>query len=135
MILLALNFLNQGDICHYEIDVGSFVFCEDVLAHAEEDKQNILHAAGDSKGSLTSNILTRAVCEVFGHVVKKSKKGRKSPESAGRTFNNLRRKIRSMPEGESTTRNAVRGYSIGGTRCTATCQKLWLKQMGNGASF
>ena len=26
-------------ICHYEIDVGSFVFCEDVLAHANKENR------------------------------------------------------------------------------------------------
>lgn len=78
-------------ICHYEIHIGSFVFCEDVLEHAEGDKQNILHPARDSKCSLTSNI-TRAVCEVLGHVVKQCQKRRKSSESVRTIFNNLRRK-------------------------------------------
>ena len=66
--------------CHYEIKVGSYIFCDDLLHHAQEDKENL-------KGeSLTRNILTRAVYEVFGVCVKKKKNSETIPQR-GRHFN------------------------------------------------
>ena len=66
--------------CHYEIKVGSYVFCDDLLHHAQEDKENL---KGESE---TRNILTRAVYEVFGVSVKKT---RKRSRSEGGTLKNV----------------------------------------------
>ena len=76
--------------CHYELEVGSHVFCEDLVAHAGEDKENILRSTSGS--FLTPNILTRAVFELFGVGIKKSRKRKEGCSEVKKIFRNLKRK-------------------------------------------
>lgn len=80
--------------CHYEIKVGRYVFCEDLINHAQEEKENLLGGCG----RLTGNLLTRAVYEVFGVSVKKSRKRSNEGATMKKCFNNLIKKTHSSTD-------------------------------------
>lgn len=77
--------------CHYELEVGSHVFCEDLVAHAKEEKENIF--LGTSGSVLTATTLSRAVFELFGVNIKKSHKRKEAGSTnVKKIFKNLKRK-------------------------------------------
>lgn len=74
-------------LANYEVEDGSLIFNNDLVEHARKAKENL----SDEGYTVTANILGKALREVFGDRVYKTK--RKRNKKSQRAFLNLKRNI------------------------------------------
>lgn len=116
---------------NYEVVEGSFVFCDDFVSHARQEKENI---AVNKTGIISPHILSKALKDVFdGSKIKKARRG--TGKNKRQVFLNLRRKSSDNDHADNT--DVAQDWLQLCTNITTIAQEVseWKVMTNNGFSL